>query len=51
MEIEIKTEDVDEVDPEEIATLLIEAGYYVASVRVVGRRAGQDERRWEDGNG
>lgn len=51
MDVTIQTSHTCEVDPEEIATVIIEKGFYVHSVSVVSRPGGfGDARVWTDGN-
>lgn len=52
MEVTVQTSDTTEVDPEDIATLLIEAGWYVHSVTVTTLPHGEGgpDRVWTDGN-
>lgn len=45
MDVDIRTSDPDKVDPEEVAQLLSNGGFFVASVTING-----GERKWEMGD-
>lgn len=50
MDVVVTTSEVHEVSAEEVATALIEAGWYVHSVTVVDRRGVLSPDEWRDGN-
>lgn len=50
MDVTVYTSDVNNVSAEDVATVLIEAGYYVHSVRVRHREMIQVDDLWTDGN-
>lgn len=48
MDVTIHTSDFEAVNPEDVATALIQAGWYVATVQVIEREPERRVAVWED---